>query len=307
MNNDGYRINGGIGFSIANPTIKIFFDTSIEIEINDERENKLTNNESNKLKYLLEKIKHENNMKYGISCKIESVAFPHYGLGSGTIIYLSCVEALFLINNISYEKEKIVNLSKRGGTSGIGINTYFNGGFIFDVGIKRGNDSLIPDSIAERKGKLPLILKDIILPDWKIGICIPKFIKNKTEDEEKDFFNQSCPIKKSYILDILYESLYGITSSIIEKDYNVFCESINKIQKTRWKYLERNLYGKELFDLENMIYKSGADCVGMSSLGPTLFFFGDDIDKIINNLLNNNDIECFSTKLNNQSRKIIYA
>ena len=201
-----------------------------------------------------------------------------------------------------------MNSSKRGGTSGIGINTYFDGGFILDVGIKKENDTFMPDSIAERKGKIPLIIKNINLPDWKVGICIPKFIKNKTEDEEKEFFKQSCPIEKKYILDILYESLYGVTSSIIEKDYNVFCESINKIQNTRWKYLERNLYGKELLNLEKIIYQSGADCVGMSSLGPTLYFLGENINRITNNLKDyNNSVECFSTIMNNQGRKVLYA
>ena len=308
MNNDGYRINGGIGFSIDSPVTKIYFELSKENIIIDKRENGFNNDEMKKLLDILNTTKVKNNMKYGISCIIESKILPHYGLGSGTSIYLSCIEALFLLNNISYDNKKIIYYSKRGGTSGIGINTYFNGGFVFDIGIKNQGDLLIPSSIADREGKTPLCIYNGTLPDWKIGICIPFFIENKSETEEKLFFQQNCPIEKSHILDILYESIYGITSSILEEDYNIFSEAIIKIQKTRWKYLERKLYGDDLCELEHQIIKYGANCVGMSSLGPTLYFTGEDVN-YINSMINKNinNVKCYIVNMNNNGRKITYV
>jgi beta-ribofuranosylaminobenzene 5'-phosphate synthase len=309
MNKNGYRINGGIGFSINAPTMNLKFALSEEIIINDKREKKFTEEELDRLQVTLKNIKEHNNKFFtGVSCTIESEILPRFGLGSNTSIYLSCIEALFLLNNVTYSKEEIIALSKRGGTSGIGINTYFDGGFIFDVGIKDENDALEPSSIADRKGKKPLVIYRGKLPDWKVGICIPRHLREKSEQEEIDFFKKYCPIEKTYVGDILYESIYGVTSAIIEHDYNIFCKSINTIQKTQWKYLERSLYGTDIIELEQKIKQLGADCVGMSSLGPSLFFLGENIDKIIESLREEMmGIECYSSKLNNQGRLITYA
>ena len=211
-------------------------------------------------------------------------------------------------NEITFEKEKIVIASKRGGTSGIGINTYFNGGFVFDIGIKNEKDLLVPSSIANRRNKKPLVIYNGKTPDWEIGICIPKRIKNKSEQEEVEFFNENCPIDKSYVNETLYEALYGTTSAIIENDLKTFCKSVNRIQRTRWKILERSQYGQSLIELENRIRNLGADCVGMSSFGPTLFFLGENIKKIIIELnLESTDIICYSSKMNNSGRVLTYA
>lgn len=307
MNEDGYRINGSVGFSISNPIVNLHFEESNDIEIADKREIKFTIEEKARLENVLKETITKFDFKRKIKCTIQGDALPHYGLGSNTAIYLSCVEALFLLNEKEYSHEDIVILSKRGGTSGIGINTYFEGGFVFDIGIKNDNHSFNPSSIADRNGKTPLVLHKCKLPDWKIGICIPKFISNKTEQEEIEFFKTNCPIEKSLCDEILYEAVYGITSSIKENDYNIFCKSVNAIQVTKWKYLERSLYGEQLIELEQKIKSIGADCVGMSSLGPLLFFLGENIEGIILDISHNiPDTICYATSFNNQGRIISY-
>lgn len=305
MNNDGYRINGSIGFSICNPKINVYFEESDNFEITDERKIKFTKQEKTKLQQVLIDAANKFELNKRIRYIIKSDALPHYGLGSNTAIYMSCVEALFMLNGIEYSQDDIVRCSKRGGTSGIGINTYFEGGFIFDVGIKNNEQLFNPSSIADRNGEMPLVVHKSKLPDWKIGICIPKYIQNKSEQEEIDFFKAHCPINKTSIESILYEAVYGITSSIIEHDYDVFCKSVNTIQSSQWKYLERLLYGEELIKLEQKIKSLGADCVGMSSLGPVLFFTGKNINNIIEII--SNDIPetiCYNSSFNNKGRII---
>jgi beta-ribofuranosylaminobenzene 5'-phosphate synthase len=308
MNNDGYRINGGIGFSISTPIIHSYFEKLESIEIIDEREVKFTDQEKLRLKYTLTESINKFNLKNGIRCTIRGDILPHCGLGSNTAIYMSCIEGLFLLNGKTYKHNDIVALSKRGGTSGIGINTYFHGGFVFDVGIKNKEKPIFsPSSVADRKGAKPLVIHKCKLPDWELGICIPKYISNKSEQEEIDFFQNHCPLDKTIVATTLYETVYGITSSIIENDYEVFCKSVNAIQNTQWKYLERSIYGKDLIELEQKIRKSGADSVGMSSLGPTLFFTGKNINEIIRKIsFAEPEITCYITSLNNQGRKIKY-
>lgn len=307
MNDDGYRINGSVGFSISAPEINVDFEESDIIEIIDKRGIKFTEQEKNRLCHVLMEVTNKLSLKKRIRCIVKGNALPHYGLGSNTAIYMSCIEALFLLNEIKYNKEDIVAYSKRGGTSGIGINTYFEGGFIFDVGIKSRDQLFNPSSVADRNEKIPLVIHKCALPNWEIGICIPIYIKNKSEQEEVDFFKTHCPIDKSSTDRILYEAVYGITSSIIENDYDIFCKSVDTIQSTQWKYLERLLYGDALIELEQKIKSFGADCIGMSSLGPILFFTGKDINGIIERISNDiPDTICYNTSFNNRGRIISY-
>lgn len=307
MNDDGYRINGGVGFSISTPSLNCTFHESANFEIFDDRILKFSIIEKNRLILVLSEAKIKYNIVKSISCKIIGEVIPHYGLGSNTIVYLSCIEALFILNDIPYDNNLIVELSKRGGTSGIGMNTYFEGGFVFDLGLKNNAQHFCPSSVADRKGLLPLVVRKCKSPRWKIGVCVPLFIANKSEQEEIEFFKSNCPIDKTFVDEILYEVLFGVTSAIIEEDYDAFCESINKIQNSQWKLLERFIYGIELFKLEKAIKNFGADCLGMTSLGPTLFFLGENIEGIIKNIsLEFPETICYTSSFNNQGREICY-
>lgn len=307
MNSGGYRINGSVGFSISDPKIVNYCEVSDIIKINDEREITFSEQENERLCKVLMEVTNSLSLKKKISYTIKGSALTHYGLGSNTSIYMSCIEALLILNEIEYSQNDMIAYSKRGGTSGIGINTYFEGGFVFDVGIKSNEESFKPSSIADRSGKVPLVMHKCRLPDWRIGVCIPKYIQNKSEQDEVDFFKSQCPIDRTSVESILYEAAYGITPSIIENDYYVFCKSINAIQSTQWKLLERSLYGERLLDLEQKIKSLGADCIGMSSLGPLLFYTGKNIDSINERI--SNDIPetiVYSTSFNNIGRKISY-
>lgn len=305
MNNDGYRLNGGIGFSIASPTLDMGFEYSDLIQVIDMREHGFIHDELDRLENHLDIVMIKKKFKTGLRCVIyDGLVQSHVGFGSNSIIYLSCIEALFIMNKRSYNEQDVIALSGRGGTSGIGINTYFRGGFVFDVGIPNHEQrGLAPSSaFMDRIEDKPLLMKSVTLPKWQLGICIP-LIGHKTEEEEKNFFQENCPINKDDVERILYEAVYGITSSLLESDFDVLCKSVNAIQQTKWKSLERVLYGKELLAAESIIRNAGAKCVGMSSLGPLLYFFGDDIDRVVDNVKKEMpECVCFKTCFNNASR-----
>ena len=305
MNKDGYRMNGGIGFSISSPTLDMRYEVSDTIEIIDKRIYGFTEDELDRLKSHINQVAKNQNLEKMYICVInESIIKSHVGFGSNSMIYLACVEALFILNQRDYSEKDVIALSGRGGTSGIGINTYFKGGYVFDTGVKNhGQRIFAPSStFVSKECQQPLLIKSIELPLWELGICIPQIVP-KTEEEEKCFFHINCPIGKEDVEKILYESIYGVTSSLLENDLKAFCESINVIQQTKWKSLERNLYGKTIIEVENTIRKNGAWCVGMSSLGPMLYFFGDDIEYCVERVSYEiPQCVCFKTTFNNLSR-----
>lgn len=308
MNTDGYRINGGAGLSISNPQLMLRFESSLELQIIDERTFPMTSDEQQRWRRVMDNCMKRNQLPIGVRCIIKGPVFSHMGLGSGTMIYLASIEALFLLNEVDYTQEDVVFWSKRGGASGIGVNTYFLGGYVFDIGVKNEQQNILPSSQQEIPHNIPLLMKNITVPRWQIGLCMPKVSALKTEQEEFDFFMKySKQIRMEDVLRPLYDVVYGITAAIIEKDYVVFCKSINNLQNAKWKRAEREQYGNYVQELSVFLSKNGADCVGMSSFGPLVYFFSHNVDGVLQKLStafpNVVSVNCF---LNNQSREIVY-
>jgi beta-ribofuranosylaminobenzene 5'-phosphate synthase len=307
MNSDGYRINGGIGFSVCDPKIYIKIKTSKDCEIFDERFKGFLKEERERIVNKLNQIKFEFGFKNSIECTIDGDSMTHFGLGTSTAVYLGCIEGLFLLNNRKYDELLLKHISSRGGTSGIGLITYFKGGCVFDVGISNTSDSILkPSSIIGERGNLPLIMNHINAPKWGIGILLPLKIKNKSEKEEEYFFKKTCPISKENVNSILYEVVYGALSNLLEENYIEFSASVNAIQKTKWKLEERQLYSPEISNIESILMKSGAIGIGMSSLGPGLYFMSKNFDTM-ESIKENRDFRTFFTEMNNESRIVEYA
>lgn len=308
MNANGHRINGGAGFAINNPELNFVFKKSEHFIFEDNRTCGFSINEKERLKRRIDKIKAEFSLNENIKCSLESEAPPHSGLGTSTITYLACIEALLKLNNYEYTEDLVRNISGRGGTSGIGIYSYFNGGFFLDIGRKRDSleNKFAPSSITENRRDLPLKLLESKMPEWEIFIFIPNF-GFKSEEEEIRFFNSACPIKSAETSEILYECIYGIAASIIEEDITTFGEAINNIQIKEWKQKETSLYQYNVQNLAQKLIEKGANYVGMSSLGPSIYFSVKDnnVKPTILDYLKNKGI-LIQTKPNNTGRIIRY-
>lgn len=307
MNTEGYRKNGGIGFSIDKPSMKCVFNPSENFAIYDKRTIPLNKEEQSKLIIHLKSLRKKYKCERAFTCVIEGNIIPHYGFGSSTMLYLSVTEALLRLNGIKYDREQLVKESGRGGTSGIGINTYFEGGFICDIGIKNIHDqsTITPSSIAKNH-QSPLVIYRHNMPQWEMGICILKRVQTLSKQQEISFFKEVKGLKQTEINEILYHIVYGIVAAIEENEQDTFSQAIKNIQSTQWKLLERSNYGDEIEYAERILYQNGAKSVGMSSMGPLLFFTGDDINGIIQRVNNSNlEMECFPVKPNNSPRKLM--
>lgn len=307
MSTEGYRRNGGIGFSINKPSMTCIFNPSEDFAFFDNRTIPLNKEELRKLIIHLKSLRKKYKCKKAFTCVIEGYIIPHCGFGSSTMLYLSVTEAFLRLNGIKYDREQLVKESGRGGTSGIGINTYFEGGFICDIGIKNIHDqsTITPSSIAKNH-QSPLVIYRHNMPQWEMGICILKRVQTLSKQQEISFFKEVKGLEQSEINEILYHTVYGIVAAIEENEQDTFSQAIKNIQSTQWKLLERSNYGDEIEYAERILYQNGAKSVGMSSMGPLLFFTGDDINGIIQRVNTSNlEMECFPVKPNNSPRKLM--
>ena len=276
MNQDGYRVNGGIGFCIDTPSVLVSVTRSRTYAINDSRRNPLEEAELVRLRAMA-----ENASRDPVEIAITGEMPSHFGFGSATAIRLAAVEGISQLNGHDFGQDELVRQSGRGGTSGVGVTTYFAGGLVFDIGSSDVAAGLMPSSVIEKRRLAPLVLLSIKMPTWAIGLCIPSGICPQSEEQERSFFSKACPVPMKDVHEALYHVVYGLIAGAKEEDYSAFTRAIRNIQSCTWKRLERELYGQQLMEIESQVYAAGAIAVGMSSLGPGLYFFADDLEKVV--------------------------
>ena len=304
MHNGEYRINGGIGFAIADPSCNLAFAAAPVFTINDQRNDPLSADELIRLNSVLHAEQKQHRFATALAISIGGAMRTHSGFGSGTAISLACLEALHRLNGSMPTPEELISASCRGGTSGIGIRTYFSGGCVFDLGRPRMNELHVPSHQATTP-KLPLVLDHVPMPEWDIGVCIPLGIPHKSEAEERTFFERTCPLPAEAVYETLYHSLFGLYAAIREADKATFCHALRTIQECAWKKAERLEYGTALVEIEQALYRCGAEAVGMSSLGPPLFFLADNMADVVSRMrLARPDCECLQTRTVNRGRSL---
>ncbi len=308
MNKDGYRINGGVGFAVQEPSLKLSFSKSDKFALSDIRNSPFIEQEIIRIKKIIDQEKKKIRARCNIRIEIKGEMPTHFGFGSSTAVRLACLESLYLLSNCKLKREQLVLSSGRGGTSGIGINAYFEGGLIIDLGRRDKEFISHPSQLSENRKSLPLMMQRIEMPEWEVGICIPNNIPHKSEKEEAEFFRKTCPISPSEVYKTLYDVIYGLYSAVKEKDKETFCLAIQSIQQCAWKLSERKQYGKKLLTIERKLYKCGAETVGMSSMGPSLFFLAKNVKAVVKKIKTGRvDCKLLVTKSSNSGRNIIYV
>ncbi|OQW74473.1 MAG: beta-ribofuranosylaminobenzene 5'-phosphate synthase [Proteobacteria bacterium ST_bin11] len=306
LHNGEYRINGGLGVTIAQPACTLVFSKATIFSLHDSRDHPLTVEEADRLQTLLYEEQKQRGFDYALDIVLTGNMRPHAGFGSGTAVTLACLEALHLLNVSQATPTELIAASKRGGTSGVGIHSYFSGGYVFDLGRKIDGSPFMPSNQTGSK-QLPLLLDQGPMPDWEFGICLPKGIPHKTQTEEREFFARTCPLPADSVYETVYHTLFGLYAALREADRSGFCHALKAIQTCAWKQAERQEYGKELLDIEQAIYSAGAEAVGMSSLGPSLFFLAYDVPGIIEKMrIARPDCDWLITYPDNQGRQIVY-
>jgi len=306
MHNGEYRINGGLGFAIADPSCELIFFANANFAIDDQRVIPLGDNELNRLVTLLQAEQQRHDFPVAAEIAINGNMRPHSGFGSGSAISLACLEALHRLNGSMPTPDELVAASGRGGTSGVGIHSYFSGGCVFDLGRAADHNAHTPSHQA--RTSRPLLLDQLPMPDWEIGICMPLTIPHKSQADERAFFDRTCPLPAEAVYETLYHSLFGLYAAIRDADRMTFCHALRAVQACAWKKAERLEYGAALIEIEQALYANGAEAVGMSSLGPSLFFLADNVAEIVNQMrLARPDCEWLLTRPANCGRELIDA
>jgi len=311
------RVDGGLGIVLEHPRINLSAGKRNDNEINlvYAKENLSENNELLEgVSRTLKKLQKTYSLG-GVNVSFKELIPVHAGFGSKTQILLSSSYAFLKLYGYEFNNRELGKLIGRGGTSGIGIEAFNNGGLIVDCG-HNFNDKkkeFNPSSKSTNISPPPLV-GQYQFPDWPVLIVTPKKGIKIHGMLEKKLFDKVCPIPISDVEKCAYVAMMMTIPSVIEENFNIFTKSIEIFQTLRWKKFEiesQSLIVRKTMDFLSEIGLSG---IGMSSWGATVFAFGnplkeapDLIEKKVDKFLKKNGGgSFFITKIRNKGASINY-
>lgn len=271
------RVDSGIGLSISHPGFKIVAERANETEIIGMPES--VARAQKVLMLLREKcpIGHA-------AIDIQESIPPHVGLGCGTQLSLGLAQSMCRLYGVELSHQEMAFIVERGGTSGIGVAAFSQGGFILDGGHKYSTDtsqnndlktSFLPSS-ASSGIKPPPVLARYDFPNWDVLIAIPD-CKHISGAEEVNLFQTLCPLDLSDVQALSHIILIKLLPAIVQQNLLGFGEAIDQIQNIGWKKVEIEKQDGIVRQTMHFLKDNGAYGVGLSSWGPAIFCFGENL------------------------------
>lgn len=274
----GYRRNGGVGFAITTPNSTFAFANHPTVDLRALASCGYLPTEIASLTERLKRVMSQRQLTKGLQLTAVQLPERHGGFGTGTAVALASLESLFLLNDLSVRPEFLRAHCGRGGASGIGLTSYFTGGFIFDAGRRFSPAPIVGSDATDEVSEPPLEMARHNMVDWPMGVLIPPEVSAISLEQEHAFFSRQLPLPAADVFEITYHAIFGTLAAVQSCDYDAFCASINALQHCAWKRAEIGLYGERVRTCAAHLASIGCDAVAMSSIGPALIFWARDFD-----------------------------
>lgn len=210
-------------------------------------------------------------------CAIELLESPpeHVGLGSKTTLLLSVARVVAEVTGVDLTPDELCAITRRGGTSGIGIHTFFEGGWMVDGGRSRdGTTSLRPSSAQQPTSRPPAIAWASVPTTWRFHLLLPRGSR-RSAAEEIEFFRTATPVPRDEVLETLSQVYHGIMPAVVEGDLGALHTALSRLRQSGFKRREIDHQSTAVRNLLDHLDASGYAC-GMSSLGPLVYVIVDD-------------------------------
>lgn len=263
--------NGGIGLGIEEPYIKISCSIgSGSVELQGEAVEWKT-----KVNTLLKNLDTFIDISK-IDLNITSHFPAHSGFGSHTALALGVIEAAGILSQTNWTEHHIIDISKRGGTSGVGIQTYFRGGVAYDFGTPEVPSKFLPSSSSSPKAKPVFGPRVEFPPHWEILLALPDG-RNVFGDEELNFFAAHTPLGEVEALRTIASIHHGVIPAITSANLETLAAALRLLHLTGFKALELRNQSQSVRDFYSALVMREIAC-GMSSFGPLLYAIVDKGD-----------------------------
>ncbi len=278
MNGQIGRIDGGVGLALESPHTVIEASRANSITVECPSEPRIVERLTASVKKVCEHFQLP-----GVRVRVVERALPHVGLGSATQTTVGAGMAVCQLYGLKNSAREVAQLLERGGTSGIGVAAIEAGGFIVDGGhhFRHGDHSKheYSPSSASRSAAPPPVLARHDFPDWDILVTVPMG-EGASGLREVTLFKVVCPVQVSEVRQMCHIVLMQMLPAVLERDLEMFSEAMEEYQKLGFKVFELRAQTKLLTDCLQFLKDNGGLGVGMSSWGPAVFAFGEDLTEL---------------------------
>ncbi len=280
------RIDGGVGLTLKEPRLVLEMNPGTsEVKIEFENKENLTQNRiadyEDKITTSAYLMMEYLNLSGGFRFKVHETFPSHSGLGSGTQLSLAVGKLLSDFNGNNMDAPQIAKIVGRGGTSGIGVASFDNGGFIIDGGHHHEKKPDFLPSSASDASPPPILARYDFPEDWKVVLVLPNVEKNVSGKKEVNIFQEYCPVPLREVQELSHLILMKMMPALLEKNLDEFGQSVNLIQNIGFKKVENQLQNPVIGQTINLLREAGAPGVGMSSFGPTIYAITDSPQDIV--------------------------
>jgi beta-ribofuranosylaminobenzene 5'-phosphate synthase len=311
MNGERGRIDGGSGLALESPHTVIEAVKSQKLAVRCESEPEIESRVVEALSVVREKYKIG-----GVTVDILERPLPHVGLGSATQTLVGAVHALCKLYGLDRPSAELAEVVGRGGTSGIGVAAIETGGFIIDGGhpFRRGSYSKQEYTPSGSTAGIapPPVLARYDFPDWDILLVVPEtgavFGEGASGLREVTLFKVVCPVPLAEVQRMCHILLIQMMPAVLEGDLEAFASAMEDYQSLGFKVFELRAQTQLLSDCLRFLKENGGQGAGMSSWGPSLYAFGEDLSELHSKaeqwLAVNGGGEAILTKANNVGMRI---
>ena len=206
-----------------------------------------------------------------VSIVVNAMPPQHVGLGTKTSLLLAVLAAASSAASLDVTDAELQLASGRGGTSGVGVHTFFNGGMVIDGGHRTDPPRTYRPSSSGRPRAVPPLLGRVAMPtDWAVTLLLPEGLRRAGSDEESAFVKMT-PVPDDEVRETIALGVMGLAASAACHDFGTFTSSLRRLQRVGFKAREistQSHTGRRLLD---ELAELPGCAVGMSSMGPLLF------------------------------------
>ncbi len=299
LRGDRGRLHGSAGVTIKQPRLELDIEEATETVVTGARDTRAID--------IINELLSEHGVETGVRLNIHQDIPEHMGFGSGTQLTLAIGTALNKLFDLNLSFEDIVIRLGRSRRSGIGTLGFIEGGFIVDGGHRVGQPETVP----------PLIHRSKVPDDWLFVVCVPDINTGFSGNKENNAFKKLEPPPSSLISDVSRLVLMQMIPSIVEKDIEVFGDSMTKLDTMfgdYWTSIQGGTYSHpRIGECVNHLLELGAYGAGQSSWGPALYGLvkgekqANSVEKAMKVYLNeeSNNGSVYVTQADNTGAKIV--
>jgi beta-RFAP synthase len=193
----------------------------------------------------------------------------HVGLGSGTQLALAVGAALARLHGQQPSLTELALVMGRGVHSGIGINTFAQGGFILDGGQRMDRNRSAAPAVP------PTLVRCPVPDDWRFIITIPEVEKGLSGEQETKAFRQLPKAPAGRVAKMCRLLVMKMLPALIEADSTTFGQALTEIQRlvgASFAPVQGGDFADPLADrLIRFMLQQGAAGAGQSSWGPAVY------------------------------------